>query len=79
MRKMCGQNCGCCGGHYSTRTSNDERSPATVWINCGLGRENSVALLLKRGSDKALRNRSGESALDIAAKRKFTNVITLLE
>lgn len=43
------------------------------------GRENSVALLLKRGANKALRNHSGETAVDIAAKRKFTNVIGLLE
>lgn len=43
------------------------------------GRENSVALLLKRGANKALRNRSGETAGDIAAKRKFTNVVRLLE
>jgi ankyrin repeat protein len=43
------------------------------------GRENAVALLLKSGANKALTNRSGETAVAIAAQRKFTDIVRLLK
>jgi uncharacterized protein len=43
------------------------------------GRENAVALLLKRGASKALKDHSGETASVIAAKRNFTSLAKLLQ
>jgi ankyrin repeat protein len=42
-------------------------------------RANCIELLLKRSANKALTNRAGETASEIATKRKFGRIVKLLE
>jgi ankyrin repeat protein len=41
-------------------------------------RANCIELLLKRSANKALTNRAGETASEIATKRKFARIVKLL-
>jgi ankyrin repeat protein len=43
------------------------------------GRADVVALLLARGADPTLRNPEGKTAYDLAAQRKFGDIMTLLQ
>lgn len=57
----------------------DKHNYSTLMWSCGYGNKKIIKLLLEYGADKTIKNDRGQTALDVARKEGFDDVVKLLE